>query len=409
MTIRSMLALSAFAAVLAALLLVPFSAAAAGIGPGYQQPGKPLNHLGGYLTPEGHVAYCIDAGLPSAVDHETDDSGVVDSVNGLAPQEMLRLNTLLARHGDTSDANTAAAVAMAVWSIAGNSAYQAEGGDAFVLVRAPAEQRMVIQALADQFRAEGVAITAPAPTAVLSISIDEGDDYGGILTLDAAPEVTGTVELINAVFADTGAHSRARVSAGTRLAVVAVPPSGSTGYRVSASSSDLVAPASPTATVHVYSTSGAQTLVASGGSAASVLTASVSDLRDRHIPSLATSAQQSAEVGTTVIDTAALVDVPSSGVQLRWSGYLQPRSPSAPQCSASTLVFESSESVTVTADGVYLSELFPVTDRSVGTVFWIATVMKNGSVEAEGRCGDSAETTVVTAAAAPLHLPVVSG
>ena len=206
-----MLALSAFAAVLAALLLVPFSAAAAGIGPGYQQPGKPLNHLGGYLTPDGHVAYCIDAGLPSAVAHETDDSGVVDSVNGLAPPEMLRLNTLLARHGDTSDANTAAAVAMAVWSIAGNSAYRAEGGDAFVLVRAPAEQRMVIQALADQFRAEGAAITAPAPTAVLSISIDEGDDYGGILTLDASPEVTGTVELINAVFADTGARARAGI------------------------------------------------------------------------------------------------------------------------------------------------------------------------------------------------------
>lgn len=32
------------------------------------------------------------------------------------------------------------------------------------------------------------AITAPAPTAVLSISIAEGDDYGGILTLDASPE-----------------------------------------------------------------------------------------------------------------------------------------------------------------------------------------------------------------------------
>ena len=98
-----MFALTAFAAVLGALLLVPFSAAAAGIRPGYQQPGKPLNHLGGYLTSHGHVVYCIDAGQPSAVGHETADSGTVSSVQGLAPPEMLRLNTLLARHRDTAD------------------------------------------------------------------------------------------------------------------------------------------------------------------------------------------------------------------------------------------------------------------------------------------------------------------
>jgi hypothetical protein len=54
--LRSMIALSVFAAVLGVLLLVPLSAAAAGIGPGYQQPGKPLNHLGGYLTADGRVA-----------------------------------------------------------------------------------------------------------------------------------------------------------------------------------------------------------------------------------------------------------------------------------------------------------------------------------------------------------------
>ena len=242
-------------------------------------------------------------------------------------------------------------------------------------------------------------------SAVLSASIDEGDDYGGILALDASPGVSGTVILSNAVFVDTGANSRTPVSPGARLAIIAVPPGGSIGYRVSASSSDLAAPASPTATVSVYSTPGAQTLVASGSSAATVPTASASDLRDRRIPSLATSAQSSAEVDATVIDTAVLVDVPSSGVQLRWSGHLQPRSSPAPQFSASTLVFELSESLTVTAGGVFLSELFPVTDRSVGTVFWVATVVRNGTVLAEGRCGDSAETTVVTPPAAPLHLP----
>ena len=404
-----MIALSVCAAVLGALLLVPLSAAAASIGPGYQQPGKPLNHLGGYLTPGGRVAYCIDAGLPSAVARDTDDSGVVGSVNGLAAAEMLRLNTLLARHGETSDANTAAAVAMAVWTIAGNETYQDEGGDGYVLVRAPADQRMAIQALADRFRAEAAAVTTTTPTAVLSISIDAGDDYGGILALDATPGITGTVVLTNAVFADTGGHTRSPVSAGARLAVVAVPPSGSTAYRILASSSDLVVPAAPAASVHVYSTYGAQTLVAAGESSSIVLAASASDLRDRLIPSLGTTAQSAAEVGGTVIDTASLLDVPSSGVQLRWSGYLQPIDSSTPQCAASTLVFESSEPVTVTTDGVFASELFAVTDRSVGTVFWVATLTRNDVVVVEGLCGDSAETTAITEPKTPLHLPVVSG
>ena len=251
-----MIAVSVFAALLGTLLMAPLSAAAASIGPGYQQPGKPLNHLGGYLTPGGHVAYCIDAGLPSAVARDTSDSGVVGSVNGLTAVEMLGLNTLLVRHGDTSDANTAAAVAMAVWTIAGNASYQAEGGDGYVLERAPADQRLAIRALADQFRAEAaatLATTSPAtpPTATLSISIAEGDDYGGILALDASPGVTGTVVLRNAVFADTGGATRSAVSAGARLAIIAAPPSGSTTYRVLATSSDLVVPTAPTASVHV--------------------------------------------------------------------------------------------------------------------------------------------------------------
>ena len=392
-----MIALSFFAAVLGALLLVPLRAAAASIGQGYQQPGKPLNHLGGYLTPGGRVAYCIDAGLPSAVARDTGDSGVVESVNGLAAAEMLSLNTLLVRHGDTSDANTAAAVAMAVWSIAGDAAHQAEGGDGYVLVRAPADQRMAIQALADRFRAEAAAVTATPPTAILSISIDAGDDYGGILALDASPGVTGTVVLTNAVFAGTGGATRSSVSASARLAVVAAPPSGSTAYRILASSSDLAVPAAPAASVHVYPTSGAQTLVAAGDSPSIVLAASASDLRDRLIPSLGTTAQPAAEVGGTVIDTASLLHVPSSGVQLRWSGYLQPIDSSTPKCAASTLAFESSEPVTITTDGVFSSELFAVTDRSVGTVFWIATLTRNDVVVAEGLCGDSAETTVITA------------
>ena len=279
-----------------------------------------------------------------------------------------------------------------------------------MLLRAPADQRMAIQALADRFRAEAAAITTTTPpTAVLSISIDAGDNYGGILALNTSPGVTGTVALTNAVFADTGRATQSSVSAGARLAVVAAPPRGSTAYRVLASSSDLVVPAVPAASVHVFSTSGAQTLIAAGDSSSIVLAASASELCDRLVPSLGTTAQAVAEVGGTVIDTASLLNVPSSGVQLHWSGYLQPINAGTPQCAAYTLAFESSEPVTITTDGVFSSELFAVTDRSVGTVFWVATVTKNDVVVASGICGDNSEMTVITAPEIPHHLPVVSG
>ena len=408
-TIRSVLTLFLFAAVLGGLLLVPLSATAASIGPGYQQPGRPLNHLGGYLTAGGRVAYCIDAGKPSAVGHETSDSGSASSVNGLTPPEMLRLNSLLARHGDTTEANTAAAVALAVWSIAGDAAYQAEGGDVRLLTRAPADQRGSIQSLADQFRAESAAVTPLPPTASLSITIDEGDDYAGILALDASSPATGSVVLSNAVFTDTGVSTRASVPTGARVAILAAPPDGAAAYRVSATSADLAFPPTPDALVQVYSTAGAQTLVASAGSTTPVLSVSASDVRDRRVLSVTTVAQQSAVVGETVIDTAELLDVPTTGVQLTWAGYLQPVGSGAPLCTADTLVFESAEEVTVRSNGVIASEPFAVTDGSVGTVFWVATVTRDHSTVAQGNCGDSAETTVISALAVPVHLPVVSG
>ena len=110
-----------------------------------------------------------------------------------------------------------------------------------------------------------------------------------------------------------------------------------------------------------------------------------------------------------MIDTASLLHVSSGGVRLRWFGYLQPIGSSTPQRAASALAFESSEPVTITTDAVITCELFSVTDRAVGTVFWVATLTRNDVVVAEGLCGDSAETTVITAPATPLHLPVVSG
>ena len=270
---------------LAGVTALPLSAHAATLGPGYEYNGMPGWHLGGYLDPDGTVSYCIDPGKPSAIGKPTTDAGVVGQVNGLSETAMIQLNFLLARHGNTSDDTTSAAVAMAVWSIASNAGYQAEGGDAYVLGRAPAELRPSIQALADQFRAEAAAYVPPVGSATLALTIDATSDYTGYLDVTTSPaEASGTVTLTNGVFADTGSPTRKGVTNSAHLAVKAVPPAGGAPYRITATSEDFSAPGGPAATVHLYSTPGAQTLTASGAMRSLVFSASATDVRDRIVP-----------------------------------------------------------------------------------------------------------------------------
>lgn len=271
---------------LAGVTALPLSAHAATLGPGYEWEGRsPVWHLGGYLDPDGTVSYCIDPGRPSPLDKPTTDAGVVGQVNGLSETAMIQLNSLLARHGNTTDDTTAAAVAMAVWSIASTAGYQAEGGDAYVLQRAPAELRPSIQALADQFRAEAAGYVPPAGSLSLTLTIDATSDFTGYLDVTTTPaEASGTVTLSNGVFADTGSPTRAAVAGGAHLAVKAVPPSNGAPYRITASSDDFTAPGGPAGTVHLYTTPGAQTLTASGAMRSLVFSATATDVRDRLVP-----------------------------------------------------------------------------------------------------------------------------
>ncbi|MBK4346915.1 hypothetical protein [Lacisediminihabitans changchengi] len=272
-------------AILSGVTALPVTAHAATLGPGYERDGLPAWHLGGYLNPDGSVSYCIEPGRPSPLDKPTTDAGMVGQVNGLSETAMIQLNSLLARHGNTADDTTSAAVAMAVWSIASNASYQAEGGDAYVLGRAPAELRPSIQALADQYRAEAAAYVPPVGSATLSLSIDATSDFTGYLDVATTPaEATGTVTLTNGVFADTGSPTRQAVPNGAHLAVTAVPPADGAPYRVTAKSDDFTAPGGPAATVHLYSTPGAQTLTASGAMRSLVFSATATDVRDRVIP-----------------------------------------------------------------------------------------------------------------------------
>jgi hypothetical protein len=383
------------------LVASPLSAEAATLGPGYGIPGQPSYHLGGYADPDGTVSYCINAGAPSALGKVTTDVGIVGSVNGLAPAAMAQLNEVLSAHGNTSDDTTAAAVAMAVWSIAGPADYNAEGGDGYVLGRAPAAQRPAIQALANAFRAEAAAYSVPIGSATLTLSIDPTNDALGFL--DVRSTAAGTVTLANGLFADNSLATHP-IADGGRLALIGIP-TGTDPYRVSATAHFTGAP-SPSPDVHLYTTPGAQTLSASGTSMPTNFSATASDSVDRTVPGITTRAQNGGRVGETVIDTVTAVNVPSAGEQLSWAGYLQPIDATAPICTAATLVFSSSTPRTITADGDYDSEAFPIAPADVGRIFWIATAEIGGTVVAQDSCGNAGETSVLSPAH---HLPVVSG
>jgi hypothetical protein len=387
-------------AALSVLVATPLAADAATLGPGYEYRGEAGSHIGGYADPDGTVSYCINAGAPSAVGKVTTDAGVVDSVNGLDPDTMVRLNEVLSAHGNTSDDNTAAAVAMAVWSIAGPAAYNAEGGDRYVLGRAPAAQRATIQALANQFRDEAAAWTAPTGSATLTLGVDPTNTAKGTLTV--ATTGSGRVTLTNAVFTDTGLPTRDGVTDGAVLAITGAPP-GPDPYRVSVAAV-FTGAAAPSADVHVYTTPGSQTLTASGTSSPITFQANSTDTADRLVPTISTTAQPSATVGGTVIDTVHATAVPTAGEQIEWNAYLQTADAAAAACTAATLVFSST--LTITADGDYSSEPFALAEADIGRILWVATATVGGAAVATGSCGDTEEISVISPRA---HLPVVSG
>ena len=65
--------------------------------------------------------------------------------------------------------------------------------------------------------------------------------------------------------------------------------------------------------------------------------------------------------------------------------------------------------VIATGPGSWPSEAFPVTDKHLGTIFWIETATDiEGTLIAEGRCGVPTETTIV-AVPKPLALTGSSG
>lgn len=264
MTRRLFATLTVAAIALAGAQLAPAAAHAADAGPGYDYRGDPHSHLGGYLDPDGSVSYCIDAGKSSPLGGPTSDEGLVDHVNDLGASGMRKLAYVLLRHGNTRDADTAAAVALVVWGLADPADHAARGGDGFVITRAPAEHRATILELAARFRDEAERYQTPDPAAgELSLTV-ERDRSHAVLGVSLSPaSATGTVELTNAVFADTGLASREGVADGDQLEIDVQHPAGAAAYAVRAEGS-FEAVGHTDGTVHLYRTPGSQTTVSAG-------------------------------------------------------------------------------------------------------------------------------------------------
>ena len=414
-------AILVLAGALVGAVAVPQAAAAAEMGPGYQESGKPLYHLGGYRASDGTIAYCIEAGLPSPIGGATTAGQFSEQVNGLDPAAMLQLNVVLAQHGDTTDNTTAAAVAMAVWSIADSVRYTAAGGDERALRRAPEAARDAIRTLAAEFRAEAAAYEKPQPRAELRLTIDDHDERHGYLEVNLHPDTArATVTLDGAEFADTDAGadvvdapSALAVGAarsvvdGDRIAFLAPPTEGNKPFQVTASTNDITVTGTPGGTVRVFSTPNAQTLVASGGPTDLIASATATDTRDRRVPLVSTKAQSAAVVGGTVRDVATLNGVPRAGARVLFEGHLQPVGATIPVCTDDTVVYRSTAPSVVESDGEMPSENFAVTSAHIGIVYWVATMTTAaGDVLSRGDCGDPAEITVISS---PPRLPVVSG
>jgi len=388
-------------ALFATMLTSPIAAEAATLGPGYQYRGQSGSHLGGYLNPDGTISYCINAGAPSTIGKVTTDAGIVDSINGLDAVAMAQLNEVLSAHGNTSNNNTAAAVAMAVWSIADAPGYNAEGGDRYVLGRAPLSQRVVIRELAADYRAEAAAYLVPVGSANLTLRVESTNTAIGSLGVETT--AAGTVTLTNGLFADNKKTTHPAAH-GDLLDIIGVPTD--TGpYRITAEGT-FTGAAAPLPNVRLFTTPGSQMLSASGTATPVTFSASAHDTADRLVPGVSTSAQKIGTVGGTVVDSATATNVPSSGEQLSWNGFLQPSDATEPVCTEKTLVFSSSTPQTIRADGQYPSEPFPVRLEQVGRIFWVVTASVRDTVVFRGTCGDPEEVSLLVPA---VHLPVVSG
>lgn len=251
---------------LAVAVLAPEPAHAATQGSGFGS-WAPISRYGwhGSMLVDGVHTYCITPGAPAPTGPTT-DLGVSATAAGLTPQQLAGINLLVTRYGQTDDPVTAAAVGWAVKAIAdwdetlhafGYPGDSLAGAIHWTLSALAPQHSTAVQKLAVAYVDEARAVAAPpAPSGKLVFATDADDVRSGSVRVDATvPSATGSLSLVNAVFADTGSATRDDAVTGVDYAIVAAPPAEGRPFSVSGTgrfSSGLVA------AVRHYTTPGGQ-------------------------------------------------------------------------------------------------------------------------------------------------------
>ncbi|WP_157517864.1 hypothetical protein [Microbacterium resistens] len=228
-----------------------------------------LGFLGAYNTDvDGRQAYCADLGAPAPFG-QTSGPHTITSLDSLTRQQLAELNFVLDRWGQSGDRNITAAVALFTWSITDPGTYNSHGmsGDIYYVGRAPASERPAILANLSTMRQQAAVNAVTDPTLTLSLTMT--DQYAGTLTVGTHPAgLQGTATLTDATF--TNGLATRTLGAGAHL-VTGTPADGVPSYQIAASMS--VPAAGYGAVIDLYTTPGAQRLVASVASSSTGLSA----------------------------------------------------------------------------------------------------------------------------------------
>lgn len=251
--------------VLIGTLVVAPAAQAADRGTGFGT-WAPLSRTGwhGSMRVGDVHTYCIHPGLPVATDATT-DHGTSSDVNGLTPQQLVSINHLVTTHGQTDDPVQAASVAWAVKALVDRPtalhSWGYEGDDLagaidYIMRRASPDNSRAIQERTAQYLAEAEAVPVPRIGGSLALTTDTDDPTRGTVSVDVDPAATGTLQLENAVFTDTGTAARENVHAGDTYPITAPGSASDDGrpYVVRATGSFTVRAAA----VRFYTTPGQQ-------------------------------------------------------------------------------------------------------------------------------------------------------
>ena len=220
----------------------PAQAASPGVGFGTWAPTSAYGWHGSMVVGGTHT-YCIFPGRPLPTG-DSSDHGVSFDAAGIDPQRLTAINMLVSTYGQTSDPVQAASVGWAVKAIAnwdetlhhfGYPGDSLQGAVHWTFSALAPEHDRAVQDLAAAYYAEAMALPAGPASGSGSLAfttLPDDPSRGTVAVVSDVPEAAGTVTLVNAVFADTGAVTREVVSGGV-YDILAAPPAGETSYTVS--------------------------------------------------------------------------------------------------------------------------------------------------------------------------------